>query len=158
MLDAVAISPEALISGIRDPAQMPVGRRRGRAITDFWVRIHVLGNALTDSMCGFRVYPLKRTLEMLESQKVGERMDFDIEILVKSHWNQIEIAEVPIQVSYDTEEPSNFKLFGDNVAISAMHTRLFFGMLRRLPRRLVTLLVNVLLRKNPRANSESTLS
>jgi glycosyltransferase involved in cell wall biosynthesis len=39
----------------------------------------------------------------------------------------------PTQVHYPADGLSHFRLFRDNVRISAMHTRLFFGMLIRAP-------------------------
>jgi len=41
---------------------------------------------------------------------------------------------MPTPVTYPADGVSHFKLWRDNVRISAMHTRLFFGMLWRLPR------------------------
>ena len=40
---------------------------------------------------------------------------------------------LPTKVHYPTDGLSHFRLFHDNVRISAMHTRLFFGMLVRAP-------------------------
>ena len=44
------------------------------------------------------------------------------------------IRTVPTRVTYPMDGVSHFRLWRDNARISAMHTRLFFGMLRRLPR------------------------
>ncbi len=61
-------------------------------------------------------------------------MDFDIEILVRLYWAAVPIGFLPVEVVYPAGNVSNFRMLGDNIAISWMHTRLFFGMLARLPR------------------------
>jgi hypothetical protein len=60
-------------------------------------------------------------------------MDFDIEVVVRLHWRGIPIVEVPTQVLYPRGGVSHFRLWRDNLLITRMHARLFFGMLRRLP-------------------------
>jgi hypothetical protein len=61
-------------------------------------------------------------------------MEFDIEITVRLFWSGVPVRSMPTRVRYPSDGVSHFRLFRDNVLISAMHTRLFFGMLRRLPR------------------------
>ena len=64
---------------------------------------------------------------------MGLRMQFDIEIMVKMYWDGVDLQFVPVSVSYPDEGLSHFRLLHDNVRISLMHTRLFFGMLLRAP-------------------------
>jgi hypothetical protein len=97
------------------------------------VWINSLSFAIKDSMCGFRVYPLQTTLAVLVPG-IGKRMDFDPEVAVRLVWAGTPIINVPTAVRYPTDGVSHFHLFKDNALISAMHTRLFFGMLWRLPR------------------------
>ncbi|MDG2682298.1 glycosyltransferase family 2 protein, partial [Vibrio parahaemolyticus] len=61
------------------------------------------------------------------------RMDFDIEILVRMYWEGVDIDFVPTRVIYPEGGISHFDALWDNVKISWMHTRLFFGMLPRIP-------------------------
>jgi len=131
--------PQALISGqpIYDES-ISKGRYYGRFITHFWVYIETLSTEIKDSMCGFRVYPLKAYQSLqLANTRLGNKMDFDIEIMVKMHWLQVPILFVPTKVHYPENGISHFHVFDDNVLISLMHTRLFFGMLWRLPKLLV---------------------
>jgi len=126
-------NPTALICGkpiYGDDA--PKSRLYGRKITDFWNAIHTLSLDIKDGMCGFRLYPLNRTIEILDNEHVGNRMDFDIEILIKAHWYQIPLIWVDTPVSYDKNGVSHFNAWKDNVLISKMHMYLFFGMLKRL--------------------------
>ena len=61
-------------------------------------------------------------------------MQFDTEILVRLFWHGTRVISVPTRVTYPSDGVSHFDLWRDNLRISAMHARLFFGMLRRLPR------------------------
>jgi len=126
--------PLALVTGIpRYDASIPKGRLYGRKITDFWVMVETLSTDIKDAMCGFRVYPVAATMAILHQATVGKRMDFDIEILVRLHWHGTPILSIPTQVSYPPHGISHFRLWQDNWRISTLHTRLFLGMLYRLP-------------------------
>ena len=61
-------------------------------------------------------------------------MDFDIEILVRLYWEGCDIDFVETRVIYPENGISHFDALWDNVKISWMHTRLFFGMLPRAPK------------------------
>ncbi len=60
-------------------------------------------------------------------------MDFDIEIMVRLFWRNIDIKFVPTKVEYPDDGQSHFRALHDNVLISWLHTRLVIGMLVRLP-------------------------
>ena len=132
-------TPHCLISGqpIYDDS-VPKSRLYGRYVTHFWVWIETLSFSLKDSMCGFRVYPLAETLNILEEYSVGQRMDFDTEIMVRLYWAGIGSRFLPTKVSYPEAGVSHFDVVSDNIRISKMHTRLFFGMLPRIPQLLRT--------------------
>jgi predicted LPLAT superfamily acyltransferase len=84
-------------------------------------------------MCGYRVYPLAATIAMLDSVTLGQRMDFDIEIVVRLYWHNVPVVAVPTAVIYPAGGTSNFRTFADNALISKLHTKLTLGMLWRLP-------------------------
>jgi glycosyltransferase involved in cell wall biosynthesis len=88
---------------------------------------------IRDALCGFRVYPLDQTLALCESARVGSRMDFDPEILVRAVWAGVGLRFVPVHVAYPEKGASHFRYVRDNLLISWMHTRLLAGMLARLP-------------------------
>ncbi|GAB59865.1 glycosyltransferase family 2 protein [Rheinheimera nanhaiensis] len=129
-----AQQPLALISGapLYDDS-MPRSRRIGRHITHFWVHIETLSRDIKDSMLGLRVYPLATTVALLDRVKLGQRMDFDIEIMVRLYWQGVPVQFIPTKVVYPQGGRSHFNLLRDNWLISKMHTRLFFGMLWRAP-------------------------
>jgi glycosyltransferase involved in cell wall biosynthesis len=88
---------------------------------------------IQDALCGFRLYPLQQVVSLLDNSKPGKRMAFDPEILVRALWADIPLCFVPVRVKYPEDGKSHFHYVRDNVEISWMHTRLIFGMLRRLP-------------------------
>ncbi len=130
--------PQALISGqpVYDNS-ISKGRYYGRFITHFWVAIETLSFKVMDSMCGYRVYPLVEYQKLIKHAQLGKRMDFDIEVMVKLVWQGVSVRFVKTKVHYPEFGLSHFHAFKDNVLISKMHTRLFFGMLWRLPKLLL---------------------
>lgn len=134
-LAAARSKPGALIAGMPDyDASVPKGRLYGRYLTHVWVWINTLSLAIRDSMCGFRVYPLARSCALIASETMGERMDFDTEFMVRWHWRHWPLQQLSTRVIYPEDGVSHFLAWRDNKLISWMHTRLFFGMLWRLPR------------------------
>lgn len=134
LLAASRESPQSLISGqpIYD-ATAPWGRRIGRWVTHVWVFVETLSLRITDSMCGFRIYPLAPCLDLMDHEHVGTGMDFDTEIMVRLFWRGVAPVMVPVRVAYPEDNTSNFRLLADNLRISAMHTRLVLTMMARLP-------------------------
>lgn len=133
-LAAAQADPLALICGVPEyDASVPKGRLYGRYATHVWVWIETLSFAIRDSMCGFRVYPLAATHRLIDQVRLGTRMDFDIEVLVRLFWRGVTIINRPTRVTYPEGGISHFRPLRDNLRISWLHTRLFFGMLWRLP-------------------------
>ncbi|GAB2701766.1 glycosyltransferase family 2 protein [Aliiglaciecola sp. 3_MG-2023] len=127
--------PKALIAGYPQYDEtISKGRYYGRYLTHVWVWINTLSFTIKDSMCGFRLYPVNQFNQLLEKNPCGNRMDFDTEIIVRWLWQNGQIINLQTKVNYPTDGVSHFNLVHDNVLISWMHTRLFFGMLVRLPK------------------------
>ena len=126
--------PTALISGqpIYDDS-VPRSRLYGRWVTHIWVWIETLSLQLKDSMCGFRVYPVAPTRQLAQRVTLGKRMDFDTEVMVRLYWQGNTSYFIPTRVTYPQDGLSHFDALKDNLRISLMHTRLFFGMLPRIP-------------------------
>jgi glycosyltransferase involved in cell wall biosynthesis len=134
-LEVAAAHPEAVIAGCpRYDKDVPKARLYGRYLTHIWVWINTLSLRIVDSMCGFRLYPLAAVAPLLPVLKHARRMDFDPEILVRLDWAGVPIVNLPVTVRYPAEGLSHFRLWRDNFRLSAMHARLFFGMLWRVPR------------------------
>lgn len=119
-------NPNDLILG--QPAydeSIPKLRFYSRYITHFWVFMETFSTKVGDTMCGFRCYPLEQIDKLLQKTQLTKRMDFDIEIAVRLHWQGCKIKHFMTKVSYADREPSNFKAFRDNLNISMVHTKLF---------------------------------
>lgn len=125
LLAEAARQPDALVSGrpIYDDS-VPKGRLYGRYITHVWVWIETLSFTIADSMCGFRVYPLAASCALLDEVRLGRRMDFDTEVMVRLYWRGVPMRFVPTRVIYPADGSSHFRLWRDNLDISWMHTRL----------------------------------
>jgi predicted LPLAT superfamily acyltransferase len=137
-LELAARHPEALIIGrpLFDQS-VPRGRLVARYLTHVWVWIETLSLAIPDSMCGFRVYPLRSVMTIADRVSLGRRMDFDPEIAVRLYWQGVPVVPLATRVTYPAGGRSHFRMWQDNWLISCMHTRLVFGMLRRAPRLLL---------------------
>jgi glycosyltransferase involved in cell wall biosynthesis len=123
-VETATAAPMALVLG--SPAfddSAPRGRRIGRTITNFWVRVEA-GDVIDDAMCGYRVYPVEAALA---ANARGDAMDFDPEIAVRLAWAGLPIINLPTKVRYLHEDAggvSHFRLLHDNLLISALHFRL----------------------------------
>jgi glycosyltransferase involved in cell wall biosynthesis len=137
-LDLAARHPGAVIAGcpLYDES-VPKARLYGRYATHVWVWINTLSLQIKDSMCGFRVYPLAPTVALARRARLGRRMNFDTDILVRLYWDGLEVVNLPTRVGYPSDGVSHFRLWRDNLLITRMHTVLFFGMLARAPRLLL---------------------
>jgi glycosyltransferase involved in cell wall biosynthesis len=149
LLDLARANPRAMITGtpLYD-ASVPRSRLYGRYVTHVWVWINTLSLQVRDSMCGLRVYPLAASTEVWRKNRIGRRMDFDTEVMVHLVWRGVRVLSVPTRVTYPTDGVSHFDVLRDNVAISKMHTRLFFGMLWRAPRLIGRRIVRALTRQS----------
>ena len=133
-LDAGTQHPEALILGrpLFDKTA-PRSRLYGRMISNFWVWINTLSFDISDSLCGFRLYPLAAVTKLVDGTSIAKRMDFDIDILVRLYWQGVTVVNIATRVNYPDDGVSHFKVWRDNLMISKAHAKLFFGMLLRIP-------------------------
>ena len=134
LVAAAYAEPCALVCGrpVFD-ASIPRHRLFLRYLTHVMVWLNTLSFDIPDSMCGLRVYPLAVVLPVLAAEPPGQRMDFDVEVLVRLHWRGVTMRWLPTRVRYPLDGVSHFRLVQDNWLITLMHTKLFFGMLRRAP-------------------------
>ncbi|MGF1762198.1 glycosyltransferase family 2 protein [Aliivibrio kagoshimensis] len=134
LIEEAQAFPTAVISGqpVYDES-IPKSRLYGRYLTHVWVWIETLSFTIQDSMCGFRAYPIGPTINVIERSYIGQRMDFDTEILVRLYWQGNDVRFIDTKVNYPDDGVSHFDALWDNVKISLMHTRLVLGMLPRIP-------------------------
>lgn len=133
-LEESAKYPDMVICGYPEfDETAPRSRVIGRKISNFWAAIVTLSTELKDVHCGFRVYPVDTALQITRLPLMDKRMGFDTEILVRLYWKKVFPVYYPVKVVYPEGGISNFRLVRDNIRISWTFSRLFAGMLLRLP-------------------------
>ena len=97
-------------------------RRFGRKFSNFWVRVSG-GPRVSDSQSGFRIYPIRETLELPAR---GRRYDFEVEVLVLAHLHGVPVREVPVSVHYPKRAGyvTHFRPFVDFCRNGIVFTRL----------------------------------
>ena len=148
LLEEARRNPAAMVSGeaVYD-SSVPRSRRYGRYLTHVWVWINTLSFEIRDSMCGLRVYPLAATCAIWRGTASAGAWISTPRSWCASAGAACGSSRFPTHVTYPRDGVSHFRMLKDNVHISWMHTRLFFGMLRRLP----SLLARRVAHRGPRA-------
>ncbi len=127
--------PDAVINGVPQyDASVPKVRLHGRKITTVLVWLNTLSLRIADAMCGFRLYPIAPAVALDDRVRLGRRMEFDTEILVRLFWAGTPVVNLATPVTYPADGVSHFRMLRDNLRITGLHFRLFGGMLIRLPR------------------------
>lgn len=130
--------PQAVILG--KPifaASAPALRVQGRRISNGWANLETLAWGIGDSLFGMRLYPIADLIAVMMETRWARRFDFEPEVAVRLAWRGVPMFNLDTPVRYlDKEEGgvSQFRYLRDNILLTAMHFRLFFGFLLRLPR------------------------
>lgn len=131
-------APEAMVLGVPQfDASAPALRVKGRRISNWWANLETLWCGIQDSLFGFRVYPVRALLEVMQRQRWMRRFDFDPEAAVRLAWRGVPPLNLPAPVRYLRPEEggvSHFRYGRDNALLTWMHVRLMLGFLARLPR------------------------
>ena len=127
MIQTIPDNERPIVIGMREGMMgrdVPWTSRFGRKFSNFWVLLSG-GPKMTDSQCGFRIYPLPESSDL---KVIAERFQFEVEILVKAGWKEIPVIECPVSVNYapKTERISHFRPFIDFLRNSGTFTRLIF--------------------------------
>jgi glycosyltransferase involved in cell wall biosynthesis len=134
---ASAARPEAMVLG--EPvfdASAPAIRVKGRRISNWWANCETLWAGIHDSLCGFRVYPIAALVREMRASLGMRRFDFDVEAAVRLSWRGVPAVNLSAPIRYFSAAEggvSHFNYWRDNVLLTWMHARLFFGFLVRLP-------------------------
>ena len=130
--------PEAMVLGVpRFDVSAPRIRVLGRRVSNGWAHLETLWGGIEDSLFGLRVYPLEPLVREMQRRRGMRRFDFDVEAAVRLSWLGVPAVNLPAPVRYFTAAEggvSHFRYGRDNALLTAMHVRLFFGFLARLPR------------------------
>ncbi|MEO8185868.1 MAG: glycosyltransferase family 2 protein [Burkholderiaceae bacterium] len=128
-------NPAAVINGVPQyDASVPAVRLHGRRITTALVWVHTLSRQIADAMCGFRLYPIAPAVALDERVRIGRRMEFDTDIIVRLFWAGVSVVNLKTPVTYPADGVSHFRMLRDNLRMGWLHLRLLAGMLIRLPR------------------------
>lgn len=141
----VAAIPQFIAAGNEHPDTLICGRPKfdqsisklryyGRFLTLFLSWFASLSTEIEDAMCGFRLYPLAKTLQLNALNRHNGRMGFDPEVLVRAVWAEIPLYYIDVKVCYPEDGRSHYHYLRDNAEITWMHIRLIGGMLLRSPR------------------------
>lgn len=134
---ASTAQPEAMVLG--EPvfdASAPAIRVKGRRISNWWANCETLWAGIHDSLCGFRVYPIAALVREMRASLGMRRFDFDVEAAVRLSWRGVPAVNLSAPIRYFSAAEggvSHFNYWRDNVLLTSMHARLFFGFLVRLP-------------------------
>lgn len=132
------VHPHAMILGVPVFGPDAPGERvNGRRVGNWWANLATWWGGIHDSLFGLRVYPVKPARRIMDAIRTARRFDFDTELAVRLYWEGVEPINLPAPVRYpDPAEGgvTHFQYFRDNLLLVGTHTRLFFGMLARIPR------------------------
>ena len=125
LLEAAERHPDALVLGApRFDGSAPRVRLYGRRLSQVIVWAYTGSRAIEDPLCGFRCFPLEPTVALLERERLGSRMDFDPEIVVRLAWLGVPVVNVPVRVRYFAGGRSHFRMVRDNARIVRTYARL----------------------------------
>ena len=95
----------------------------GNKFSNFWFWFET-GTRLTDTQCGYRLYPLR---EIEKLNLYTPKFEFEIEVIVRAAWSGTLVKNVPVKISYDeAERVSHFRKGPDFARISVLNTVLVF--------------------------------
>jgi uncharacterized protein (DUF2062 family) len=124
LLERARARPTALVLGTRAArvAGYPARSRFGRWVSNQLVWLEC-GQAVADSQCGLRVYPLAFANA---AHCLAERYGFETEVITRAAWAGVPVAQVPVSCRYfpPGERVSHFRPVVDSVRAIAMHVRL----------------------------------
>ncbi len=95
----------------------------GNKFSNFWFWFET-GTWLTDTQCGYRLYPL---VEIEKLNLYTSKFEFEIEVIVKASWSGTLVKNIPVKISYDeAERVSHFRKGPDFARISVLNTVFVF--------------------------------
>ena len=124
-LAAAEQHPNALIVGrpIFDQSA-PAIRLWGRKLSNFFCRLETLSGAISDVLCGYRLYPLAATQRVCKTYRIGRRMDFDTDLAVRLVRTGTPVVELSTPIVYPTKGVSHYRMLADNALLVWLNVRL----------------------------------
>lgn len=118
--DYLPQEPRLLIIGARkmDDPSVPDKSSIGNKFST-WTYWLETGIKLTDTQCGYRLYPLKAVNQL---QLITSRFELEIEVIVKAAWQGVKVINKPVKVLYDpNERVTHFKPWQDVARITLLN-------------------------------------
>ncbi|HYZ64443.1 MAG TPA: glycosyltransferase family 2 protein [Acetobacteraceae bacterium] len=132
-MQASLAQPDAMILGQPQfGPDAPRARVLGRRLSNALAAMLTAGYGVGDSLFGFRLYPIRPLLEVMERTRWMRRFDFDAEALVRLAWRGVTPVKRPVPVRYLTPDQggvSHFRYHRDNLLLAWMHLRLLADLL-----------------------------
>ena len=138
MIEAALELPEkererTIIVGSRNRRGADGGGKFANNFSNFWLTVQT-GKKMGDTQSGMRLYPLEKICKV---NFLGNRYEFETEILVRMAWRGFRLMEVPVDVIYPEDRVTHFRRGADFTRISLMNTFLpgaavFYGYPRML--------------------------
>jgi glycosyltransferase involved in cell wall biosynthesis len=123
-LNKLPESRNSIIIGSRNMMQenVPGTSSFGNKFSNFWFQLET-GIKVPDTQSGFRLYPLEALHKLW---LFTWRYEFEIEVLVKAAWNQVNVLCIPIDVYYPPKEEriTHFRKGPDFTRISFLNAYL----------------------------------
>ncbi len=121
-LEKISENPDAIIIGSRNLTEKNIPDKSAFAnkFSNFWFRI-ATGVKLSDTQSGYRLYPL----HLLNNFRFfSNKYEFELEVLVRASWKNIDIITIPVDVYYPDKEDrvTHFRPFKDFLRISVLNT------------------------------------
>ena len=135
LLSLARAEPRALVIGTRDENTegYPAKNRLGRRLSNLFVWMES-GVRVSDSQCGFRVYPL----DFVRSCRCRSgRYGYETEIITHAGWAGVRIVETTVRCHYFPKDKavSHFRPWVDSFRGIGMHARLLLRALWPFPKR-----------------------
>ncbi|MDT0648169.1 DUF2062 domain-containing protein [Zunongwangia sp. F260] len=110
---------ELLLVGDRNMGRdgIPGKSSTGNKFSNFWFLV-VTGTQLSDTQSGYRLYPLNVVNNI---RFYTRKFEFEIEIIVKSAWRNVEVKNIPIKVFYEKNRVTHFRPFWDITRITLLY-------------------------------------
>jgi glycosyltransferase involved in cell wall biosynthesis len=130
--------PQAMVLGVPVFGEDAPGLRVwGRCIGNWWTNLETLWGGIRDSLYGFRVYPVHKSLQILAGIWGGKRFDFDTQLAVRLYWEGVVPLNISTRVVYRSRKKggvSHFRYVRDNVLLTLVHVGLVCRALCLIPR------------------------
>lgn len=114
--------PDCIVVGARnmDQETVPGKSSFGNRFSNFWFWV-TSGITMKDTQSGYRWYPIRR---MEGIRFFTRKFEFEIEVLVRSAWNDIPVKNIPVRVFYPErgKRITHFRPFRDFTRISILNT------------------------------------